>query len=134
RTKLLLPSARRSNLLKHRSRQPRRPWQWDTTTRANPKSPPALGQAGGSFFNHSKIKIMSKWKYTGPDRELPGFGKVGHTSVLEATGAQIEELGPTFFEKVGDKELQSIVPWGSVPFTPDVTGLTSEESEAAAAK
>ena len=77
---------------------------------------------------------MSKWKYTGPDRELPGFGKVGHTSVIEATGAQIAEFGPTFFEKVGDKEIQTIVPFGTVPFVPDVTGLTREETAVADAK
>jgi hypothetical protein len=74
---------------------------------------------------------MSRWKYNGPDRDLPGFGKVGHTSVIEATGTQIADFGGTFFEKLGDKALVSIVPWGSVPFVPDVTGLNQAESEEA---
>ncbi len=54
--------------------------------------------------------------------------------MLDATERQIQDFGPTFFEKVDEKERQNIVPFGSVPFVPDVTGLTQKESDAALAK
>lgn len=53
--------------------------------------------------------------YIGPDREFPGFGRVGHGSVIEATEAQIAEFGGQVFEDAGQEPVD-ILPYGSIRF------------------
>lgn len=55
-------------------------------------------------------------KYIGPDRSLPGFGKVGHTSIIEATQKQVDEFCAELFEPVADNTPVNILPYGTVPF------------------
>ncbi len=54
-------------------------------------------------------------KYLGPNRSLPGFGKVGHGSVIEVTNEQVAEFGVHLFEAT--EESINILPFGSAPLT-----------------
>jgi len=76
---------------------------------------------------------MSKYKYIGEDAELPRLGRVGHGSIIDILGNEIEAIGGTKLERVGEKEAENILPYGTIPFVPDVTGLTQAESEEATA-
>jgi hypothetical protein len=74
---------------------------------------------------------MARWRYVGPDTEIGDLGKVGHGSVVDLTAAQLEQLDATQFQEVSLHEPMNILPWGTIPYVPDVTGKSQDESVAA---
>jgi hypothetical protein len=71
---------------------------------------------------------MARFKYHGPDKDIGRFGPVGHGSILELSVAEANAIDGTLFERVSDSTPSNILPFGTIPYVPDVTGLTTEEA------
>lgn len=76
---------------------------------------------------------MPRFKYNGPDAELGKLGKVGCGSILELDGNQVEEIGGELLETWTTKDPVNILPYGSVPYVLDTTGMNAQEKEKAEA-
>ena len=72
---------------------------------------------------------MKNYLYIGPGREFPGFGKVGHQSIVELTDAQLAEFGGQVFEET--TEPVNILPIGGVKFDPQAFQRSLEKQHRA---
>ena len=75
-----------------------------------------------------------RYKYNGHDAELGKLGKVGCGSILELDGNQVLEIGGELLEAWTTKDPVNILPYRSVPYVLDTTGMTKEEKVEAEAK